>query len=65
MIAKEPKAVAKLTKWNGKEEWWTIKKAWIEDIVFAIKGQFYVTDLKSQLEIHGENYSNVDIYEVQ
>lgn len=56
--------IAELTKWNGEKETIKIKKEWIDDIVYAIKGQFYVADIKEKFSIVGSNYCHVDIYKV-
>lgn len=54
--------IAELTKWNGEKETIKIKKEWIDDIVYAIKGQFYVANNKEKFSIVGSNYCHVDIY---
>ncbi len=54
--------IAELTKWNGEKETIKIKKEWIDDIVFAVQSQMYVNNKDTKLEIHGGNYSHVDIY---
>lgn len=59
------KYIAELTKRDGSKEKIEIKKEWIDDIVFAIKSQFYVKNNKTGFELHGAKYSHVDIYEVQ
>lgn len=56
--------IAELTKWNGEKETIKIKKEWIDDIVYAIKGQFYVANNKEKFSIVGSNYCHVDIYKV-
>ena len=56
--------IAELTKWNGEKETIKIKKEWIDDIVFAIRGQFYFRDNNEQITIIGSNYCHVDIYQI-
>lgn len=56
--------IAELTKWNGEKETIKIKKEWIDDIVFAIRGQFYFRDNTEQITIIGSNYCHVDIYQI-
>lgn len=54
--------IAELTKWNGEKETIKIKKEWIDDILYAVKGQFYIANNKENFSIVGSDYCNVDIF---
>lgn len=58
------KIIAELKRWDGKVEKKKIKKSWIEDIVFAVEGQFTIQNNDTDLKIKGSDYYHVDIYEV-
>jgi len=57
------KVIAEFTKWNGEKEEHEIEREWIDDIVFAVEAQMFVS-IKDKFSIQGGNFSHVDIYEV-
>lgn len=59
------KVFADLKKWNGQVEKKEIKKSWVDDIVFAVEGQFRIKNKGTGLDLNGGKYSHVDIYEVE
>lgn len=61
----EKKIVAEFKRWNGKIEKRKVKKSWIDDIVFAVEGQFNVINKRTGLSINGGEFAHVDIYEVE
>lgn len=57
------KYYAILTKWNGEKEGFEIQKEWIDDIVSAVEGQFFISNKENGITINGCDYANVKIYE--
>ena len=56
------KYYADLYFWSGNKETIEIKPEFIDDIVFAVEGQYTFIDNVSGLTVKGEDIEHVDIY---
>ena len=56
------KYYADLYFWSGNKETIEIKPEFIDDIVFAVEGQYTFIDNVSGLTVKGEDIKHVDIY---
>lgn len=49
----------KLTDWDGEQKVVEIKKEWLDDILDAVAGQYYLANKVKGYEFDGTNYSEV------
>lgn len=63
-LVEEPVFIAEFTKWNGEIITQEIKEIFIDDIVCAIKGQYYYANTDMNLIINGSEFSKVNIYKI-
>lgn len=61
--ANEKQVIAEFIKWDNSIEKKIVKRAWIDDIAFAVRSQMFVQNKITGLTINGALYKHVDIYE--